>query len=232
MATYVFRVWLPDRPGTLGVLATRIGAAGGDLVSIEILERVGGRAIDELTIEMRTEAPIQWLAQELDGVAGVDIEDIRTVGAGAPQMIVDAVDIAAMLVAQRSPRRLITELARWTSTAFSSVWVTVTQVEPPFIREALGPVPNAAAIETLLAETPPLSEAPGAAGALDVVWAPLEGTGLALVVGRPGRPFRVRERKHIAALARIVSLHWQLLDGTPNGGPQTEALPSLTAQNR
>src|SRR5262245_58230979 len=48
MATFVLRLWLPDRPGALGAVASRVGAVGGDLVGIDILERGAGRAIDEL----------------------------------------------------------------------------------------------------------------------------------------------------------------------------------------
>src|SRR5437763_179071 len=46
MTTYVVRVWVPDRPGALGAVASRIGAVRGDLVGVDILERGAGRAID------------------------------------------------------------------------------------------------------------------------------------------------------------------------------------------
>ena len=52
MATYVVRVWVPDRPGALGAVASRVGAVRGDLVGVEILERGAGRAIDELVVEL------------------------------------------------------------------------------------------------------------------------------------------------------------------------------------
>ena len=48
------RVWLPDRPGALGAVASRIGAVRGDLVGVDILERGAGRAIDELVVELPT----------------------------------------------------------------------------------------------------------------------------------------------------------------------------------
>ena len=38
----------------------------------------------------------------------------------------------------------------------------------------------------------------------DVVWSPLPSAGLALVIGRTGTAYRARERRQIAALARIV----------------------------
>jgi hypothetical protein len=36
------------------------------------------------------------------------------------------------------------------------------------------------------------------------VWSPLPSAGLALVVGRDGTAYRARERRQVAALARIV----------------------------
>ena len=39
---YVVRIRLPDRPGALGQVASRIGAVGGDIVAIDILERTEG----------------------------------------------------------------------------------------------------------------------------------------------------------------------------------------------
>ena len=50
--TYLVRVWLPDRPGALGQVASRIGAVRGDVVGIEILERGAGRAVDELVVAL------------------------------------------------------------------------------------------------------------------------------------------------------------------------------------
>src|SRR5204862_46772 len=56
--TYVVRVWIPDRPGALGAVASRIGAVYGDVVGIDILERGADRAIDELTVELPEEAAL------------------------------------------------------------------------------------------------------------------------------------------------------------------------------
>ena len=51
-AHVLVRVWLPDRPGALGQVASRIGAVRGDLLAIDILERGGGQAIDELVVRL------------------------------------------------------------------------------------------------------------------------------------------------------------------------------------
>ena len=57
MAGYVVRIALPDRPGALGLVASRIGAVGGDIVAINILERDGGQAVDEFVVEIGGHAP-------------------------------------------------------------------------------------------------------------------------------------------------------------------------------
>ena len=52
MATFLVRIELPDRPGALGAVASRIGAVRGDVVSIEIIRRQDGRAVDEFVVEL------------------------------------------------------------------------------------------------------------------------------------------------------------------------------------
>jgi hypothetical protein len=49
-------------------------------------------------------------------------------------------------------------------------------------------------------------------GPEDVAWAPLPAVDRALVVGRKGRPFRARERRQLAALARIADHRWRQLE--------------------
>src|SRR3954465_7765728 len=77
MPTYVIRVWMPDRPGALGAVASRIGAVGGDMVGIDILERGAGRAIDELVVELPDESLVPLLVAEICEVDGVDVEELR-----------------------------------------------------------------------------------------------------------------------------------------------------------
>ena len=63
MSRFILRVWLPDRPGALGIVATRVGAAGGEIVGIDILERGGGRVIDERVVELPDESHVQLLVR-------------------------------------------------------------------------------------------------------------------------------------------------------------------------
>jgi len=76
MPGYLVRIALPDRPGALGLVASRIGAVGGDIVAIHILERVDGNAVDEFVIELGGEHLVELLRNEIHEVDGAKVVDI------------------------------------------------------------------------------------------------------------------------------------------------------------
>ena len=84
MAGYVVRIALPDRPGALGLVASRIGAVGGDIVAINILERENGRAVDEFVIEIGGHDLIELLQSEIHEVDGVEVLEIKAANSTAP----------------------------------------------------------------------------------------------------------------------------------------------------
>lgn len=77
MPRFLVRVRLLDRPGALGLVASRIGAVGGDIVAIDILERESGSAVDEFVVELADESLVALLRREVHEVDGAAIEDIR-----------------------------------------------------------------------------------------------------------------------------------------------------------
>lgn len=79
--SFIVRVWMPDRPGALGAVASRIGAAGGDVVGIEIIEQGAGRAIDELVVHLPDPSLVDLLISEVSQVDGVDVEEVRPTSA-------------------------------------------------------------------------------------------------------------------------------------------------------
>lgn len=83
MAGYVVRIALPDRPGALGLVASRIGAVGGDIVAINILEREDGRAVDEFVVEIGKDL-IDLLQSEIYEVDGVSVLEIRAADTTTP----------------------------------------------------------------------------------------------------------------------------------------------------
>ena len=50
--SYLLRVLLPDRPGMLGAVATALGEAGADILSVDVVERSAGVAVDDLIVEL------------------------------------------------------------------------------------------------------------------------------------------------------------------------------------
>jgi len=81
MAGYVIRIALPDRPGALGLVASRIGAVGGDIVAINILERVNDNAVDEFVIELPGEHLVELLRSEVHEVDGASVLDVKPMDA-------------------------------------------------------------------------------------------------------------------------------------------------------
>jgi ACT domain-containing protein len=73
---YLLRVSLPDRPGALGQVASRIGAVGGDIVAIDILSRGEGQAVDEFVVELAGEELMDLLHHEIHEVDGVRLVDV------------------------------------------------------------------------------------------------------------------------------------------------------------
>lgn len=81
MPRYLTRVRLPDRPGALGLVASRIGAVGGDIVAVDIVARGDGSAIDEFVIDLAGDHLVALLRREIREVDGVVVEDLRAVDA-------------------------------------------------------------------------------------------------------------------------------------------------------
>ena len=210
--TYILRVWMPDRPGALGALASRIGAVGGDVTGIDILERGAGRAIDELVVELPDDALVELLVTEIHQVDGVDIESLRPAAEALHDPRVDALETAALLVGAPTPSAAIEELCVHGVRTVGAHWGVVLDLANGSITSQVGDCPSAAWIAAFVAGSQSSAHvSDGDAGPSDVVWAPLPAAGRALVMGRNGESFRARERRQAAALARIVDTRFREL---------------------
>jgi len=121
----VVRVWLPDRPGALGAVASRIGAVRGDVIAIDVLERGGGRAVDELTVSMPAGSPLDLLVAEIGQVDGVDVEDIRPAGDAGTDRAVRAVRCARILASQSDLDHVAQALCTEALGLLGADWVAV-----------------------------------------------------------------------------------------------------------
>jgi len=212
--TYILRVWMPDRPGALGALASRIGAVGGDVVGIDILERGAGRAVDELVVELpdSDQSLVELLMSEIHQVDGVDVEDIRPAADALHDPRLDALETAAVLVGAPTAESAIEELCAHGMRAVGATWGAVVDLDAGELVVADGDTPPAGWIVAFVAGSQSSARvAEGDSGPADVAWAPLPSAGLALVLGRNGQAFRARERRQAAALARIVDTRFREL---------------------
>jgi len=70
------RVALPDRPGTLGQVARALGVVGADIVQVVVLERIGGRAVDDFTVVWPASAPVDRVLAGLAALVGVRVDGV------------------------------------------------------------------------------------------------------------------------------------------------------------
>jgi ACT domain len=75
--SYLLRLVVPDRPGILGAVATALGAAGVDIVSVDVLERGGGLAIDDVVVDLPPGRLPDTLITAAQAVDGVEVESLR-----------------------------------------------------------------------------------------------------------------------------------------------------------
>ncbi|WP_394622209.1 ACT domain-containing protein [Lentzea sp. JNUCC 0626] len=212
--SFLIRVQLPDRPGTLGAVATALGEIGADILSVDVVERGSGLAIDDLVVELPSGRLPDTLITAAESIEGVEVDAVRP--------------YAGILDTHRE-LELVEEIAEEPKKGLE----IFTEGVPKIIRAGWAIVvgPNGTGINRLTAS----SAAPETRMA-DVPWFPLEratvldgeeewvpetwrelGTELAatplgkpdrvLVVGRPGGPmFRAAEVARLAHLAGIVAV--------------------------
>ncbi len=212
MATFILRLWLPDRPGALGAVASRVGAVGGDVVGIEILERGADRAIDELVIEIPDAGLVDLLISEIEQVDGVAVEEVRPLADALHDPRLDALEIAAILVGASTPTGVLDALCEHSIRTIGARWGAVVELDAAESVSSRGEAPPSGWLAAFVAGSQSAARAgEGAGEPNDVLWAPLPAAGAALVLGRDRLAFRTRERRQAAALARIADTRFREL---------------------
>jgi hypothetical protein len=210
-ATHVLvRVWLPDRPGALGLVASRIGAVEGDIVGIDVLERGDNVAVDEFAVVLRKSVALDLLVREIEEVDGASVEEVRTID-HFPDPRLDALESATTLCASPTVERLLQTLVEQTRTEFLADWSALL-VDGSVLASAGDVTHEASVLGALVAGTsasPMVAD--GTTGPDDLAVASLPGHDAALLLGRGGRAFRRRERAQLNALSGIADRTWALL---------------------
>ena len=76
MAQFVLEVALPDRPGSLGAVASAIGFAGGDIRGLQVLKNEAGCGFDEIIVAIPGSDTTD-LVDVLNQIGGVEVLSIK-----------------------------------------------------------------------------------------------------------------------------------------------------------
>jgi hypothetical protein len=213
--SYLLRVALVDRPGSLGSLAVALGSVGADILSLDVVERMAGVAIDDLVVDLPAGAMPDMLITAAEALNGVRVDSIRPhTGLLEAHRELELVDHVA---AARDRASKLQVLADEAPRVLRVGWCAVVRLhDDGFDRVAGSP----GAPETSAASAPwlPLEQAVALDGTADWVprlWrdmdtalaaAPLGKPECAVVLGRPGGPdFRPSEVARLGYLAGIVA---------------------------
>src|SRR5690349_2220960 len=75
--SFMLRVQLEDRPGSLGSLAVALGSVGADILSLDVVERGTGYAVDDLVVELPQGTMPDKLITAAENLNGVYVDAIR-----------------------------------------------------------------------------------------------------------------------------------------------------------
>jgi ACT domain-containing protein len=78
MAEFRLQVVLPDRPGSLGAVASAIGFAGGDIRGLVVMKSEDGRGYDDITVAVPGSDPSD-LVSVLTAIGGVEVLSVTPV---------------------------------------------------------------------------------------------------------------------------------------------------------
>jgi hypothetical protein len=213
--SYLLRVQLEDRPGSLGSLAVALGSVGADILSLDVVERSVGYAVDDLVVELPAGAMPDMLITAAENLKGVYVDAVRPhTGLLEAHRELELIDHIAAANGKAAQLQVLADEA---PRVLRVGWTTVVRLTESGPERIVG---SPGAPETQAAETPwlPIDRAEALDGDADwvpQVWrdmsttlaaAPLGDPHTAVVLGRPGGPqFRPSEVARLGYLAGIVA---------------------------
>lgn len=192
------RVSLADRPGALAALTRALAAAGANVVSMSVLQREAGRAVDDFLLDWPFNRPWDGVVRAVEGCQGARLHGLRHIATTEAHADTDVVRQVI-----RQPHRAMEVLVDVLPAALLADWAAVNDRRWP--REPVVATPHS---PLPLPLTPASLPRPLA---LSVDDAPLlalpygEGP-FRLLVGRASGPgFTRSERDRCAALLAVVT---------------------------
>jgi hypothetical protein len=157
--TYQLRLVLPDRPGSLGAVATALGQEGVDIETLDVVERGPyGVAVDDLVVHLPSDRMAEVLITACQSVPDVRVESLRPHSRAAETVrdlgVVDAIAAA--------PAQALERLAVLAPEAFRCSWAVVfdaTDAGDPLVPAARDVVPQVRRLASS-ASAPPVGTCP------------------------------------------------------------------------
>lgn len=119
---FLLRVSLPDRPGSLGQLASALGTVGADIEAIEVVERrLDGTAVDDVLVGLPAGALPDSLVSACRSVPGVAVDWISRFAAGGGLFP----DLEAVEVMTQEPSSAAARLVDVLPTVFRADWAAL-----------------------------------------------------------------------------------------------------------
>ena len=215
--SYLLRLVVPDRPGALGAVATALGEAGIDIISLDVLERGGGVAVDDIVVHLPRGRLPDSLITAAQAVPGVEVESLRPfAGPLDTHRELDLLEALSRSAETASLELLAEELPR----VFHSGWAAVldpAEGEPrTVVASEAAPTFDGVTLPWLPLKKPRLLPSEDKwlperwrEMAIEMMAAPFGSQGCAIVLGRSGGPaFRRSELlrlNHLSGLAATVA---------------------------
>lgn len=213
--SYLLRVVLPDRPGMLGAVASALGEVGGDILSLDVVERGPDGAVDDLVVALPPGRMADVLITSAQSVPGVVVESLRPYYGGAD--LHRDLELVEALAAH--PGRAPELLVEHAPGVFRAGWAVLLEADPhevgATVLHASAGAPDVGAVDlpwlpltTAQRLDPEAAWVPERWEVLgtELAAAPVGGPSTAVLVGRPGGPrFRGSEVLRLGHLAGIVA---------------------------
>lgn len=211
--SYLLRVQLPDRPGSLGALAVALGSVGADILSLDVIERGSDFAVDDLVVDVPPGALPDTLITAAERLTDVRVDSIRPyTGVLDTHRELELIDRVAAASDDRL-QVLVDGAPRVLRVGWSIVVASGHHGAYRVVGSSGAPETHATDMPWMPLDHPTALD--GDASWVPTVWrdmdtqlaaAPLGASGTVLVLGRPGGPgFRPSEVARLGYLAGIVA---------------------------
>lgn len=218
---FTLRITIPDRPGTLGSVATAFGKGGANILTLDVVDNQSGVAVDDLLVEA-PEGMQRALQIATQLVPGLVVEEVRPVEAF--QDLMSPLELAAALSEAQQPRCVLDTLVERLPEALRSDWCVVLSAGEPevaVIASSLG-APSLAGVQSTwmpidgARRLPPASWMPSSwtagpaardgLGKFELAAAPVfDASTVALIGRRRGPQYRNSELVEFGLVTRIAS---------------------------